>query len=77
MYIKRSIESTIKKLSSEFSIIVLTGAKQVGKSTLLQFIKNNNMDYVTLDDLDVRNLALTDPKYFLEQYSYPLLIDEI
>ena len=40
-------------------------------------IKEDNMNYVTLDDLDARNLALSDPKYFLEQYSYPLLIDEI
>lgn len=77
MYIKRNIENTIIKLSSEFPIIVLTGARQVGKSTVLQLIKDNDMNYVTLDDLDARNLALNDPKYFLEQYSYPLLIDEI
>lgn len=77
MYIKRNIENTILKISSEFPIIVLTGARQVGKSTLLQLIKDNDMNYVTLDDLDARNLALNDPKYFLEQYSYPLLIDEI
>lgn len=77
MYIKRNIENTIKKVSLEFPVIVLTGARQVGKSTMLQIIKENNMNYVTLDDLDARNLALNDPKYFLEQYSYPLLIDEI
>ena len=77
MYIKRNIENTIKKVSSEFPVIVLTGARQVGKSTMLQIIKEDNMNYVTLDDLDARNLALNDPKYFLEQYSYPLLIDEI
>ena len=77
MYIKRNIENTIKKVSSEFPVIVLSGARQVGKSTMLQIIKGNNMNYVTLDDLDARNLALNDPKYFLEQYSYPLLIDEI
>lgn len=77
MYIKRNIENTINKFSSEFPVIVLTGARQVGKSTVLQLIKDNEMNYVTLDDLDARNLALNDPKYFLEQYSYPLLIDEI
>lgn len=77
MYIKRNIENTIKMVSSEFPVIVLTGARQVGKSTMLQIIKENNMNYVTLDDLDARNLALNDPKYFLEQYSFPLLIDEI
>ncbi len=77
MYIKRMIEKTIKKLSYEFPVIVLTGARQVGKSTMLQMIKEKEMNYVTLDDFDARNLAINDPKYFLEQYSFPLLIDEI
>ena len=77
MYIKRSIEQTITKLSEEFPVIVITGARQVGKSTMLRMIKDEGMNYVSLDDMDVRNLALSDPKYFLEQYSCPLLIDEI
>ena len=77
MYIKRVMEKTIKKMVNEFPVIVISGARQVGKSTMLQMIKEDNMNYVTLDDLDARNLALSDPKYFLEQYSYPLLIDEI
>lgn len=77
MYIRRTIEKTIKKMANEFPVIVISGARQVGKSTLLQMIKEDNMNYVTLDDLDARNLALKDPKYFLEHYSYPLLIDEI
>ena len=77
MYIKRVIEKTIKKMVNEFPVIVISGARQVGKSTMLQMIKKDNKNYVTLDDLDARNLALSDPKYFLEQYSYPLLIDEI
>ena len=77
MYIKRVIEKTIKKMVNEFPVIVISGARQVGKSTMLQMIKEDNMNYVTLDDLDARNLALSDPKYFLEQYSYPVLIDEI
>lgn len=77
MYIKRNIEKTIKEIAVKFPVVVLTGARQVGKSTMLQMIKDNDMSYVTLDDLDARNLALSDPKYFLEQYSYPLLIDEV
>lgn len=77
MYIKRTIENTIAKMANEFPVIVLSGARQVGKSTMLKMIKDDNMNYVTLDDLDARNLALSDPKYFLQQYSYPLLIDEI
>ena len=77
MYIKRTIEEIINKMVEEFPVIVISGARQVGKSTMLQMIKDENMNYVTLDDLDARNLAISDPKYFLEQYSYPLLIDEI
>ena len=77
MYIKRTIEETINKMVEEFPVIVISGARQVGKSTMLQMIKDEKMNYVTLDDLDARNLAISDPKYFLEQYSYPLLIDEI
>ena len=67
MYINRTIKKTIKMMANEFPVIVISGARQVGKSTMLQMIKEENMNYVTLDDLDARNLALSDPKYFLEQ----------
>lgn len=77
MYFHRTLEKTIERLSHEFPVIVITGARQVGKSTMLQMIKQEHMNYVTLDDLDARNLALQDPQYFLDQYSFPLLIDEI
>ena len=54
-------------MANEYPAIVISGARQVGKSTTLQMIKEENMNYVTLEDLDARNLALSDPKYFLEQ----------
>lgn len=47
MYIKRLIEDTIIKMMNEFPVIVVSGARQVGKSTMLQMIKDNNMNYVT------------------------------
>lgn len=56
---------------------MVTGARQVGKYTMLQMIKKDEMNYVTLDDLDARSLAINDPKYFLEYYGFPLIIDEI
>lgn len=77
MYLKRTIENALKSLSAQFPVIVVSGARQVGKSTTLQMIKDDNMKYVTLDDYDAKNLALSDPKYFLEQYAPPVLIDEI
>lgn len=77
MYLKRTLENVTKSLSAQFPVIVVSGARQVGKSTMLQMIKDDDMNYVTLDDYDAKNLALNDPKYFLEQYAPPVLIDEI
>lgn len=78
MYIKRNIEETIKRFSNIFKVILLTGPRQVGKTSILKhLINNSNRTYVTLDDLMVRNLATTDPKLFLQKYTPPILIDEI
>ncbi|PWM77764.1 MAG: ATPase [Phascolarctobacterium sp.] len=77
MYITRNIEETIKRISGQFRVLLLTGARQVGKTTLLKHLAGNNRTYVTLDDLAVRSLALSDPALFLQRYTPPLLIDEI
>ena len=77
MYITRNIEETIKRISGQFRVLLLTGARQVGKTTLLKHLAENNRTYVTLDDLTVRSLALSDPALFLQRYTPPLLIDEI
>lgn len=77
MYIKRTIETAIKKLSESFPCIVVYGARQVGKSTTINHIFGNTYAKVTLDDIDDRNLAIQNPKLFLETYGYPLIIDEI
>lgn len=78
MYITRNIEQTINRISDQFKVLLLTGARQVGKTTLLKHLaQNSNRTYVTLDDLAVRSLALADPALFLQRYTPPLLIDEI
>lgn len=78
MYITRNIEQTINRISNQFKVLLLTGARQVGKTTLLKHLaQNSNRTYVTLDDLAVRSLALSDPALFLQRYTPPLLIDEI
>ncbi|MFI3329228.1 MAG: DUF4143 domain-containing protein [bacterium] len=77
MYLNRQIETQFKKIINEYSCVVLTGARQVGKSTLISINKPNDMKYVTLDDIDLLYLATTDPKYFLEFHGTPLCIDEI
>ena len=76
-YIKRSIEASVKELEQSFPVIIVTGPRQVGKTTLLnQITKNKKINYVSLDDLDARSLAQEDPEMFLRTYEYPLVIDE-
>lgn len=78
MYITRNIEQTINRISNQFKVLLLTGARQVGKTTLLKYLaQGSGRTYVTLDDLAVRSLALSDPALFLQRYTPPLLIDEI
>lgn len=77
MYIKRAIEETVMKVSKMFPVLLVTGPRQVGKTTLLQKLAENERRYVTLDDPDVRYLAKRDPALFLQRYTPPVLIDEI
>ena len=76
MYIDRSIEKIIKNRINNSKCLLLTGARQVGKSTLL---KNtyNKYNYITLDDLIIRNNAVNDPKLFISNERKPAIIDEI
>ena len=76
MYIKRQLENQILKLSKEYSCILVTGARQVGKSTMLQKIFSNT-NTISLDDFSLRRLAKTDPELFLSTHSYPIIIDEV
>lgn len=77
MYIPRSIEDFLLKASSQFPVLLVTGARQVGKTTLLENLSQEGRSYVTLDDPLVRELATRDPSLFLQRYQPPILIDEI
>ena len=76
MYIKRNIENKIIEASKQFASITIYGPRQVGKSTLIAKLFPN-INYVTLDDIELRDYALRDPKGFINYYSHPLIIDEI
>ena len=76
MYIKRDIEEKLLQASKEFASITVYGSRQVGKSTLLAHVFSN-IKMISLDDIEVRDYALRDPKGLLKYYSYPLIIDEI
>ena len=79
MYIYRIMEKKLKYLSEHFPVVMVCGARQVGKTTLLNRIKEENekIQYVTLDYPKLRVLAREDPELFLQQYEAPLFIDEI
>lgn len=71
------MEATVRKASTQFPVILITGPRQVGKTTLLQKLKDEKFNYITLDDPILRNLAKDDPALFLEKFEWPLIIDEI
>ncbi len=77
-YIQRELESKFEEASRFFKAVLVIGARQVGKSTLLKHMaREQNRTYVTMDnDLD-RELALNDPVLFFQTYKPPILIDEI
>ena len=76
MYIERNIEKSILEATKEYPVIMVCGQRQVGKSTMLNHIKEKARRYVSFDDRNVRRLAETDPTLFFETYGYPILIDE-
>lgn len=78
MYIPRHIERTILRLSRSFPVILLTGPRQVGKTTVLEHARRTSRHaYVSLDQFEIRSAARRDPALFLQQYPPPLMIDEI
>ena len=76
-YIKRDIENKILSLSQEYACILVTGPRQVGKTTMLRQLMSSERNYVTLDDMEERRLAKTDPALFLQMHDLPLFIDEV
>lgn len=74
---QRTMEKVLKQVSKSFPVVLITGPRQVGKTTLLEMCAAENMKYVSLDDLDVRSLAQNDPGLFTQTYTPPLIIDEI
>lgn len=77
-FIKRHAEKTIERLSSSYPAVLITGARQTGKTTLLKKITDSqNIQYLTFDDPIEEQSAKNDPKSFLEFHPYPFMFDEI
>jgi hypothetical protein len=77
IYYARTIKEPWLKASREFPVLLLTGPRQVGKTTFLRHVCEKNRKYVTLDDPGIRGLANEDPALFLQRFAPPVLIDEI
>ena len=77
MYIERTLEPVVRRAAREFPIVVLTGPRQAGKTTLLKHVFGKSHRYVNLDVPDVRAAANDDPRGFLEMYPPPAVLDEI
>ena len=77
-YIKRSLEKVVSEVTKEYPVVLVTGPRQVGKTTMLQkLMEGTERDYVSLDDLNERSLAKNDPELFLQLHKPPILIDEV
>lgn len=77
MYAPRTLESYLEAASRQFPALLVCGARQVGKTTLLRHLAGPDRTYVSLDDPLVLSLAKTDPALFLQRFAPPLIIDEI
>ncbi len=77
-YITRELERKFLKLNAFFKVVLVTGARQVGKTTMLKHLsKGSERTYVTMDNAMARELAQTDPVLFFQTYKPPILIDEV
>ena len=74
---EREVKERIKKINDTFRVLVVTGPRQVGKTTLLESVMPENMTKVSLDDEILRKEAKENPKIFLDSYPTPLFIDEV
>ena len=77
-YITRELERKFRKLNDFFKVILVTGARQDGKTTMLKHLAEGSArTYVTMDNAMARELAQSDPVLFFQTYKPPILIDEV
>jgi hypothetical protein len=76
-YIPRALEPVLRRAASQFPAVVLAGARQSGKTTLLKHVFGGKYGYVSLEAPDVRAAAAADPRGFLEMHPPPVIFDEV
>ena len=74
--IERSLKPKLISLAQKFQVVTLTGPRQSGKTTL---VRNAfpALPYVSLEEPDIRQIALSDPRGFLSNYPAGAVLDEI
>jgi len=77
MFINRALEFVVKEVSNTYPVVLITGPRQVGKTTLLKRVAEEERKYVSLDDPVLRQLAKEEPLLFLQRFEPPVIIDEI
>ena len=67
LYIERALERKFLRMSSFFKAVLVTGARQVGKTTMLKHLaEGQNRTYISMDNTMARTLAQTDPVLFFQ-----------
>jgi len=77
VYIPRGLAATVRKALRTFPVVLVTGARQAGKTTLLRKEFGQRHRYVSMERPDMRERALADPVAFLEDHPAPLILDEV
>lgn len=77
MYYRRTLEKMVRQASCYFKVVIITGPRQVGKTTLFRHIMEPGRRYVSLDDAAALILAREDPEGFFLKFPPPVLIDEV
>ena len=76
MYINRQLEQVVLRANEMFPVVMVTGPRQVGKTTMLEKLAAKGRNYVSLDSPINREMAITEPELFLQRFPPPVLIDE-
>ena len=76
-YLTRHMEHELRECLSQFKVVLVTGPRQVGKTTMLRHVLGDSYRYVSLDDPDLLSRVHDDPALFFQQYKAPLVLDEV